>query len=388
MAGFLFNLDRSDSLLSCIDRGIYSTRLSAPKNGIWRSSQEGTFADYCSMKAGDNIYFFIDRRIYGIGSLVNIGDDCKFLNYPGANFPLERLYEDVIDELLLDLGDAATLNHRFLCTFVPFPIFFKHGIDMDETLSSAPEKFRILRAFWKRSFIKFSDDENQAFKDIILRRNLNAINEPTPENSFTSNSHEHHLRIKNLIRDNERYRLHVSPLLSTISEQDNSVRHEMAVEAALLYQLSSQDGPTLDVFGQWDYLSHQVIASPFKPVDYMDKMDIFGYKYINDQKPTISNFLVVEIKRKTIEAQDVLQLMKYVDWVKNEYAFGDYSMIKAFMVGFNFTQEALDNFKEYGKRKYIHGVRPSTASEWSDIKLVKYRYNPHTELLDFEDVTP
>ena len=39
---------------------------------------------------------------------------------------------------------------------------------MDEVLSSAPEKFKILRVFWKLSFIKFSDTENQAFKDIIL----------------------------------------------------------------------------------------------------------------------------------------------------------------------------------------------------------------------------
>jgi hypothetical protein len=28
------------------------------------------------------------------------------------------------------------------------------------------------RAFWKLSFIKFSDEENQAFKNILLRRNI------------------------------------------------------------------------------------------------------------------------------------------------------------------------------------------------------------------------
>ena len=42
--------------------------------------------------------------------------------------------------------------------------------------------------------------------------------------------------------------------------------------------------------------------------------------------------------------KDVLQLMKYVDWVKNEYAFGDYGMIKAFIVGNEFTEDALAEF--------------------------------------------
>jgi hypothetical protein len=34
--------------------------------------------------------------------------------------------------------------------------------------------------------------------------------------------------------------------------------------------------------------------------------------------------------------------MKYVDWVKNEYAYGDYSMIKAFMIGFGFTDALIE----------------------------------------------
>ena len=49
----------------------------------------------------------------------------------------------------------------------------------------------------------------------------------------------------------------------------------MAIEAGLIHQLSINDPHTCDLFGEWDYLSHQVIASPFKPIDYMDKMDLF-----------------------------------------------------------------------------------------------------------------
>ena len=49
----------------------------------------------------------------------------------------------------------------------------------------------------------------------------------------------------------------------------------MAIEAGLIHQLSIKDPQTCEIFGTWDYLSHQFIASPFKPIDYMDKMDLF-----------------------------------------------------------------------------------------------------------------
>ena len=385
MAGFLFSLDSEESLLSSINKGIYSTRLSKPTN-IWRIHHEGTFADYCSMKEGDNVYFFIDRKIYGIGTLININGECKFLNYPNANFPTTQNYEVIQDNLLLDIGTEESLNHRFICTFIPYPLFFKNGIDMDEILSSSPNSFKILRAFWKLSFIKFPDEENQAFKNILLRRNINAIENPNEENAFISNFELFHHVIEERTQNNNFYALSVAPFLNTINDDNGSLRHEMAVEASLIYQLTSNHQHTVDVFGIWDYLTHQVIASPFKPIDYIDKMDVFGYRYIQNQKPTISNYLVVEIKKGTVDTQDILQLMKYVDWVKNEYAFGDYSMIKAFLVGFNFTENALETFTEIVERNFIYGVRPSVSAIWNNVKLVSYSFNLNTNLLDFEIV--
>ena len=46
-------------------------------------------ADYCSMQAGDNVYFLSDRRIYGVGKLVNVGIDCKY-KILGCNIFEER----------------------------------------------------------------------------------------------------------------------------------------------------------------------------------------------------------------------------------------------------------------------------------------------------------
>ncbi len=154
-------------------------------------------------------------------------------------------------------------------------------------------------------------------------------------------------------------------------------------EAAIIYQLTVNHQETTNVFGNWDYLTHQVIASPFKPIDYIDKMDIFGYRYIENQKPTLSNYLVIEIKKNIVNTQDVLQLMKYVDWVKNEYAFGDYSMIKAFLVGYAFTDDAISKFADIVERKFIYGVRPSVSATWNDVKLVTYSFNALTNFIDF-----
>jgi hypothetical protein len=384
MAGFLFSLDSEESLIDSINKGIYSTRLSAPNN-VWRTHHEGTFADYCSMREGDNVYFFIDRKIYGIGTLTNINGDCKFLNYPNANLPTVQNYDEIQNQLLLDIG-LESINMRFICTFVPYPVFFRNGIDMDEILSSSPNSFKILRAFWKLSFIKFSDEENQAFKNILLRRNIEAIDYPNNENTFNTNFQEFHNLINERTANNNLYSLSIAPFLNTIVNENGFLKHEMAVEAAIIFQLTINHPQTTNIFGYWDYLTHQVIASPFKPIDYIDKMDIFGYRYIENQKPTLSNYLVIEIKKNKVIAQDVLQLMKYVDWVKNEYSFGDYGMIKAFIVGFEFTDDALAEFENIVDRKFIYGVRPSVSATWNDVKLVSYSFNEHTNLLDFEIV--
>lgn len=55
---------------------------------------EGTFADYFSMKEGDNIFFFIKRKIYGIGKFISVEGECKYLNFMNADEPKESSKED------------------------------------------------------------------------------------------------------------------------------------------------------------------------------------------------------------------------------------------------------------------------------------------------------
>jgi hypothetical protein len=381
MAGYIMNLSSLDSLKDCFKRGVYSTYMRVSTTH-WKVHHEGTVADYATMKQGDNIYFFIKRKIYGIGELVNIGLDCKFRNFPDANIPKSYSYTAVKESSLLDIEDSSQ-NYRWICTFKPSPYFFRNGVDMDDVLSSKPASFRSLRAFWKLSFIKIDDEENKALKDFILKTNQDSIQYPSADDIFATDFLSVHNAIKPKI-DTGNYHFNVSEILDCCASGD-SLSHEMALEVGLLHQLTRGDEHTVNVFGSWDYLSHQVIASPFKPIDYMDKMDVFGYAYIPGFE-AISRYLVAELKRGTAELQDVEQLMKYVDFINAEYAYGDYSMIHAFLVAHNFSDTLVNELGKIGLRRYITGMRPAQSKQWSNIKLVKYRYNPRRLRLEFEEI--
>ncbi len=380
MAGYIFSLDSLESLNLYINNGVYATKLSTPLN-LWRTHHEATFADYVTMEEGDNIYFFIKRKIYGIGKLLNLKSDCKYFNYPDASNPNQYKYEDLKKHLLWDEGEHS-INQRCICIFKPDPFFFKTGIDMDDVLSSNPASFKMLRAFWKLSFIKFDDIENQAFKDIILKRNQETLRNITNKNNIFP-FQPIHKKIKDRIIDKYNLTNGIKNILSSCAEND-SLKHEMAIELGILHQISIKDESTCKIFGYWDYLTHQVIASPFKPVDYMDKMDLFGYSYLSNFKPTKSYYLIGEIKRDVAKPEDIDQLLKYIDWVKDEYCFGDYTMIKAFLIALNFEDGAKGHKKEVGVRKYTIGVRPARSLEWDDIKLVKYSFNEKKEVLEFD----
>ncbi|MGI2706613.1 hypothetical protein [Bacillus cytotoxicus] len=373
MAGYIFSLDNKTSLKNCLRSGVYSTNLTLPKNNIWKIHHEGTFTDYLSMKEGDNVYFFIDRKVYGIGELTNIKGDCKFLNYPSADIPIVPDYDALKEAMLLN-KDKDNVKNRCVCIFKPAPYFFENGIDMDDILSSNPRSFRMLRAFWKLSFIKIDDEENKALKNILLKRNEKYILENKGRIQFDKSLQK---EIENKINDN--YLMGSGNILKYAANK-TSIRHEMAIESGIVDTIANDENST---FGQWDYISHQVIASPFKPIDYMDKMDVFGYRFINGFD-TISKYLIVEIKKGKANREAVNQVMKYVDWVN--YAFGDYSMINAFLVAYEFDADTVAYKNEVCKRNYTLGRRPAVPEEWTNIKLIKYRYDSVAGKIHFEEV--
>lgn len=375
MAGYIFTLNSLDSLRVIAQSGVYSTKLNIP-DGSWKAQHEGTFADYLSMKAGDNVYFFHQRKIYGVGQLIDVAGSCVHLNFPGADRPHSNSFTTIQNEMILRESEES-LNNRFLCTFVGNPFMFENGVDMDEVLASQPTAFRMLRAFWKLSFVKIDDIENKALFDYILKANEEFID--GSGGCFLINSTLHQ-RIETL---------HTQDYVATSNEIISSVangqrlRHEMAIEAAIIDYINRQSAN--NIFGNWDYISHQVIASPFKPIDYMDKIDIFGYRYIPGYR-TISKYLMTEIKKDAASIEVINQAMKYVDWIEQEYSH-DYSMIEAFVVANDFSQEVINERNQAARRFYTKGRTPAITHEWANLRLIKYEYDELSGLLIFNEVS-
>lgn len=374
MAGYIFTLDSEDSLHEMVTKGVYSTNLKITTT-YWKAHHEGTFADYFSMNEGDNVYFFIKRKIYGIGRLVKVGEDCKYLNFPKADIPTASQFKEIKNKMILNDSELS-LNNRILCTFESSPEFFKNGIDMDEVLTSNPEAFKMLRALWKRSFIKIDDKENNALFDIILKSNENALSDFTKVFPKSLNLHN---RIKEIV--NQDYQVNAKNLME-LASVNTIINHEMAIEAGVVEYIKNNPE---SLFGKWDYLTHQVVASPFKPIDYMDKMDVFGYRYIPTYC-TISKYLVIELKKGKADMGVVNQVMKYVDWINQEYAFKDYLMIEAFVIAHSFPEEVIALKEEVGKRTFARGNRPVETKHWSNLRLVTYKFNSTLQELEFEEV--
>lgn len=370
MAGYIFSLGKNNPqeiLKNCIYHGWYSTNMKEITNTTRNFGPfEGTFADYCSMKPGDNIYFFTNRKIYGIGELVRIGNDCKFVNYPTASNPIQENYERISKEMILN-DDPSNVNNRWICIFRPSPAFYCTPVDMDDVLSYKPDTFKTLRTFWKKSFTKLNDEENNSLKEFILLRNQN-----------NQNTYEFSLDFQKRNKDkfeNTDYLLSYKPILAFAATPDNKIKHEMALESAVILELSNN---TNSVFGSWDYISHQVEASPFKPIDYMDKIDVFGYRFLPKSKTDlkiVSKYLIIENKNKEATIEVAEQISKYVDWVVKNYAYGNYEMVEAYIVAPSFSDDLLKNGKSVVERKYIISSHPVENKMWNNLGFISYHYS-------------
>lgn len=374
MAGYVFaigDVNPVEVIKKCAETGVYSTNI----NTLSSNPFEGTLTDYISMRPGDNIYFFCRRKYYGVGELISVGVDCKYCNYLGSTLRQNYKYEDISDSLLVDYGEESAKN-RWICTFKGAPYMFEDGIDTDEILQYKPSTFKILRAFWKVSFIKLGDEENESLKEIFLLRHQNEIENKSKIFSVSDSIHD---SIRN--RNFSKYTITPWELLETIADEKR-LRHEMGLEAGVVYDLCHD---RLNILDHWDYVSHQVIASPFKPIDYMDKIDVFAIRYLEKTKIPCK-FLVAELKKDSASCSTIDQVMKYVDWVCNEYAYRDYGAIEACIIAYEYEKDVKDYYKDVVQRYYSLGSHPIRNKQWSALKLLKYRWEDGS--LKYIDETP
>lgn len=342
------------------------------KRKIGNKVLAATFGDLISMHPGDNVYFLSNRKIYGIGLTVQVGSDCKYDNYLNASALLPN--DSVKPDTYLT---TSSTQARWVILFEPCPYFFKKGVDMDDVLRYKPQAFKVLRAFEGLSFIKIENEENQA-----LREYISLVNEPfyreLPEHVFPFDK-DVHKRLSGM--DLSPYLMNINRALSRIDNKE-FVLTEMLIESALLQELSTRSN---GVLGHWNYVTHQLIASPFKPLKYIDKIDIFGYRfsthYKNEPK-LITKYLLVELKKGIVNQAALEQTMQYVDWVCNEYASGDYSKIEAYVVGERVIHDIRPIIADICQRSFIAETHPAKPEKWADLKIVKYSIdeNVHFEL--------
>lgn len=369
MAGYIFAIgahnekEVRDIISKSASQGIYSPRVML--NNTHPLAFEGTFCDFLSMKAGDNVYFFAKRKVYGIGKLANVGKDCKYCNYKKASNLEAYTYEKIQDDLLVDYGKESP-DYRWICCFKSDPCFFETGIDIDEILTYKPERFKVFRTFWNLSFIKIDEEENDTLKEVIL---LKKQKEMMAKKELFAFDDGYQKTIQTRISDD--YKLDVKSLLASAVEK-GKVKHEMALEAATIDALGKESTLT-SLLGPWDYISHQVAASPCKPVAYMDHIDVFAMRYLPGST-IVGKYLVVELKKGKAEKKDIDQIMKYTDWVCHEYAFGNYEAITSCLIASDFPPDISSYSSKVATRYYTSGSHPVENKDWHDMHLLRYRW--------------
>lgn len=373
MAGYIFSISKDSWSTFCaneLSKGYFTPytvevdedSMVSRKRKANNKVMLATFGDLVTMKPGDNIYFLSDRKIYGVGKTINVGEDCKYDNYEDASALLPDCQISPKDYLT-----TASTRARWVCLFEPETYFFKTGVDMDDVLRYRPAAFKMLRAFENLTFIKIDDDENRALKEYIYLVNEAKQNDII-NNSYVFDSSIHHALQE---RDLTNFRLDIRKVLN-YPENAEFVLSEMFIECALLQDISSSAVPAM---GNWEYLTHQIIASPFKPLKYIDKIDVFGYRlsvHYPGEPKLITKYLLVEVKQGKINKGALEQTMQYVDWICHEYASGDYSKIEAYVVGDSAVRNISDLQQDICQRAFIASTHPAKPEKWSALHLVKY----------------
>src|SRR3990170_3887854 len=105
MSGYIFTLDSAQTLRLYAESGVYATKISRPDH-YWNAYHLYTLGDYLTMRPGDLVFFFIGRKIYGVGSLVRLVESgspsAALCNYPRSYMPGQRYTST---ELLWDERD-------------------------------------------------------------------------------------------------------------------------------------------------------------------------------------------------------------------------------------------------------------------------------------------
>lgn len=301
----------------------------------------------------DNIYFFIDRKIYWVWKVLRKGDS------------------------IIRKDDKWNLWFYFDDLF--WNDSYYNWVDMDELLFSDSNSYPMIRVMDWVSYIKLDIEENLRLRGFLLKNSKKITLKPNKNSQKTNNIFWENL-VNNFYRD-----------------WKDKISNEKVIETWLLNLFVNNKSKFEKYFWNLDYLSSQIPASPQKPVDYMDKMDLFWYKLIDDKHIlTKSKFVIIELKKGTLTSDDINQLLKYIDYVAKNYCWWNYSMINAYLIWSSFSQikkidknkkDLLDTLSLIDNNRNYLPWRSNKSLSWNckkELKILYYNYN--WKELDFVNV--
>ena len=382
MPGYLINLGAPAGRLKLyIESGIYGTKIG--RTG-WYPATLYTLADYLTMQPGDLVFFFQKRMIYGIGSIATLANE----GAPGpvfCNFQRSHVPTLIPSPPYVWNGDEDP-DIRWRVIFRPSPAFFQNGVDMDEVLQADTAGVaRSLRVFWNRSFVKMEDDETNLIATAILRRNQSPDSPKFEDHS--ESVHDELARNQNL----PDFLPNTDDLVSE-NLHGNEIRHEPTLQAWLADALTRGRPNATAIFGEWSHIANLYPASPLKPRDYMDEIDLFGYTLARAQQgiaPFPTKFKVIEVKKgsQTAGPANVIdQVMKYVDWISTTRAGGDYALVDGYVVAAGFNDEAVEYARRARARTYVMPRRPYQTKTWDNLSLVTYSASQATPAVELREL--
>jgi len=248
-----------------------------------------------------------------------------------------------------------------------------------------------LRVFERVSFVQMRDDEANLLYDLLVRR----FGESGAEYFEDCHARSHEEISRKLVAASNDHAIDTRELIRGYVQPSGELRSEAALETWLIDEIGRKDSSVGDILGDWAFVTHQVPASPHKPTQYMDRIDVLGWEtrqLAKSARPTINRFKVVEVKKDGLAGQygeeTVAQLMKYVDWITAHEAGGDYSMVDAYLIARDFSEDTIQYCMEKAKREFVFQRRPFVSRTWDSVTLVGYWYSITTGSLRLERVYP
>jgi hypothetical protein len=448
MKGILFNIlsDLDEAVMwKAMRSRVFGPLLNIPGEDNnasgWTAQMVGTFADLATIEAGDKVFFFKNKTLYGIGEVISPADreESPLLqNAPGALRP-EPIDGTSPDGEESSSSSSGASNGSALYTgddwqkvraVVPFrgsPAFFKQGIDMDHLLgSNRLQRAPYLEFFESKNFSLLTEEETRTLAQLLWTVNRDTDDVVEPPNALD----EFETSIRTRSPEEFSVRSHVEANREVLLEDDEFSKenwaHGLALEA--LKKSDEEVLPSALAERERRHVFREFPTSPAKPSVWANHLDILaerqpspstdgGDAIVTDGTDTTVGYEVIEVKKEEVRYIDDLvgylgQLMKYVDHVAEELADGHYDAIDAYLLTGGYSEsddtyrervlqefenrpmtpaEAEDTSTELPAtyREYVASHRPfdPELQLWNRVSLLEYGWNEQTDSVEIRDVT-